>query len=110
MLIISPHRFTDDTSLMKSLRQWQDLEDQDSDVNVAIYHNLDSGGADAEAGSDPDNSRAFLTKLFSLRLINDVDVDITKKPADMGLDLLIFVELRAWLELSLELKYRHSEC
>ena len=40
-------------------------------------------------------------KLFSLLLVDIVDVDITKSTADIGLDSFVAVELRAWWKLNL---------
>ncbi|KAJ5752415.1 hypothetical protein N7520_009332 [Penicillium odoratum] len=95
------------------------------DVRMAVFHNLGNSGTDTKAGSAPDGLRAFISsvkqdpsalqspdavttlaveiarKLFSLLLIDDVDVDITKNTADMGLDSLVAVELRAWWKLNL---------
>ncbi|KAJ5628298.1 hypothetical protein N7490_010526 [Penicillium lividum] len=86
------------------------------DVHMAVFHDIGNSGADTKAGSAPDGLRAFIAsspdavktlaveiarKLFSLLLIDDVDVDITKNTADMGLDSLVAVELRAWWKLNL---------
>lgn len=91
---------------------------------MAIYHNI---GADntLKAGSAPDGLRAFLAsvkqdpnvlktteaveviaveiarKLFSLLLAEDAEIDITQNTADLGLDSLVAVELRAWWKLNL---------
>ncbi|KAM0254483.1 hypothetical protein ACHAQJ_006765 [Trichoderma viride] len=94
------------------------------DVRMAIYHNI-GGGSTVKAGSAPDGLRAFLAsvkqdpsvlrtpeavnilaveiarKLFSLLLAEDADIDITQNTADMGLDSLVAVELRAWWKLNL---------
>ncbi|KAF2713296.1 hypothetical protein K504DRAFT_398387 [Pleomassaria siparia CBS 279.74] len=94
------------------------------DVRMAIYHNI-GGGGNVKAGSAPDGLRAFLAtvkqdpsvlrdpetvtllateiakKLFNLVLAGDAEVDITKSTADLGLDSLVAVELRAWWKLNL---------
>ncbi|KAF9694091.1 hypothetical protein EKO04_007724 [Ascochyta lentis] len=94
------------------------------DIRMAIYHNIGGGGT-VKASSAPDGLRAFLNsvkqnasilrapeslnivaveiakKLFSLVLAGDAEVDITKSTADMGLDSLVAVELRAWWKLNL---------
>ncbi|CAI7598432.1 unnamed protein product [Penicillium palitans] len=95
------------------------------DVRMAVYHNLGSSGIEAKSGSAPDGLRAFIAsvkhdpsvlqsldavktiaveiakKLFALLLVDDVEVDISKSTADMGLDSLVAVELRAWWKLHL---------
>ncbi|PTB42734.1 hypothetical protein M441DRAFT_166252 [Trichoderma asperellum CBS 433.97] len=94
------------------------------DVRMAIYHNIDAGNH-LKAGSAPDGLRAFLAsvkqdpsvlktseaveilaveiarKLFSLLLAEDAEIDITQNTADLGLDSLVAVELRAWWKLNL---------
>jgi acyl carrier protein len=39
-------------------------------------------------------------KLFGLLLLGNAEVDITMSTADMGLDSLVAVELRAWWKLN----------
>lgn len=95
------------------------------DVRMAIYHSLGSAGAGAKVGSAPDGLRAFLasvkqdpsvlhtpdaiqtlateiaSKLCSLLMLDDSQVGITTNTADLGLDSLVAVELRAWWKLNL---------
>jgi acyl carrier protein len=93
------------------------------DVRLAAYHNI-GGGASQASGSATDGLRAFLgtvkkdpstlqspetaellateigKKLAGLLLLGDAEVDIKTSTADMGLDSLVAVELRAWWKLT----------
>ncbi|KAI8932960.1 hypothetical protein NX059_010429 [Plenodomus lindquistii] len=87
------------------------------DVRMSVYHNIGGG---TKAGPPADGLRTFLTttkkdpsmlrseeaadifalaignKLFALVLAGDVDIDISMRTADIGLDSLVAVELQAW--------------
>ncbi|KAH7371058.1 hypothetical protein BKA66DRAFT_498750 [Pyrenochaeta sp. MPI-SDFR-AT-0127] len=92
------------------------------DIRMAVYHTI--SGGDSKAGSATDGLRALLSsikkdssllespeiatllaveigkKLLSLVLAGDVEVDISMRTADMGMDSLVAVELQAWWRLS----------
>lgn len=93
------------------------------DVRLAIYHNI-GAGSNSKAGSASDGLRGLLAtyrkdpsllkspettqvlaleigkKLFSLLLAGDAEVDISMSTADLGLDSLVAIELRAWWKLN----------
>ncbi|KAE9363949.1 hypothetical protein N431DRAFT_474945 [Stipitochalara longipes BDJ] len=93
------------------------------DVRMAVYHNTGAGGG-SKAGSANDNLRAFLAKirkspdllkapetlellaveigkkLAGLVLAGDAEINIAASTADMGLDSLVAVELRAWWKVN----------
>ncbi|KAI0505428.1 hypothetical protein F5B22DRAFT_524155 [Xylaria bambusicola] len=88
------------------------------DVRLAAYHNIRNSNAKTTTKNDGLStlltllrknpvqigtsetitalSTAIGQKLFGLLLIADRDVDITSTTADLGLDSLVAVELRAW--------------
>lgn len=92
------------------------------DVRIAVYHNISAGVG--KAGTATDGLRAFLAtvkkdptilraeetlellameiakKLCSLVLAADTEVDISMNTADLGLDSLVAVEMRAWWKLT----------
>ncbi|KAI1128529.1 hypothetical protein F5Y10DRAFT_265029 [Nemania abortiva] len=99
------------------------------DIRMAIYHNTNqhsSGEGDRDDGGD-DTLRAFLTaakrdpasfrqpeaakalareigkKLFALLLKPEQEPDISRELAELGLDSMIAVEMRAWWKLELGL-------
>lgn len=93
------------------------------DTRLAAYHNIGRGAGQASS-SATDGLRAFIgtvkkdpsalrspetvemlateigKKLFGLLLLGNSEVDITMSTADMGLDSLVSVELRAWWKLT----------
>ncbi|TLD16698.1 uncharacterized protein PgNI_02546 [Pyricularia grisea] len=93
---------------------------------MAIFHSLDnSSGSKTGSSSAPDSVRAFLTsaehdptilqtpeavrtlaveianRLCSLLLLDEKQVAVTTNTADLGLDSLVAVELRACWQLNL---------